>query len=130
MARKGKFDWASYCELYAAEIRSGKTTIDKVPEQARQEVEALLGKQQVSSWTIGKWKHPVTGRERLYVNSSEIWRGVKVWFECGVSDVVQIQVAGTFYGDDPRAVAAARQLAEEIATKFAGSYSAIAAMAK
>lgn len=126
MAGKSKFNWADYCELYAAEIRSGKTTIDQVPEQAREEVEALLRKQQASSWTLGKWKHPVTAKERLYVNSREIWRGVKVWFECGVSDVVQIQVAG----DDPRAVAAARKLAEEIATKFAGSYSAIAAMAK
>jgi hypothetical protein len=54
MARKSGFNWADYCELYASEVRSGKTTIDQVPEQARQEVEALLGKQQATGWDIGK----------------------------------------------------------------------------
>jgi hypothetical protein len=118
-----------YIDAMVEEIKSGKTTIDQVPEQHRAKVAKALDRSsrpQMERWTIGKWKHPVTARERLYVNSREIWRGVKVWFECGVADVVRIEVLG----DDPRAVAEARKLAEEIATKFAGSYSAIAAVAK
>lgn len=125
MTRKKK-DNSWYIELMVDEIRAGKSSLEDVFEHSRAAVAERVQRPMAERWTIGKWKHPVTAKERLYVNCREIWRGVKVWFECGVADVVRIEVLG----DDPRAVAEARKLAEEIATKFAGSYSAIAAVAK
>ena len=125
MARKSGFNWADYCEMYASEVRSGKTTIDQVPEQAREEVKALLGKQQATGWTLGKWSHPSTGELRLYVNSRDLWRGSKVWF----TSQDGYAVANT-QASELGAKNAAQKLADEVGAKFAGSFDAMLAAAK
>ena len=118
-----------YVEAMVEEINAGKCTLDQVPAEHRAKVAKALGRsvgQPAQSWTVGKWCHPSTGELRLYVNSRDLWRGTKVWFTLGDHGMVNVNVSAS----EPAAQPSAKKLAYEIADKYAGSFDAIAALAK
>ena len=117
-----------YIEAMVEEISAGRCTIDQVPAEHRAKVAKALGRsasQPAQSWTLGKWKHPVTGELRLYVNSRDLWRGSKVWFTSQDGHAVANTQAAELGAKN-----AAQKLADEVGSKFAGSFEAMLASAK